>query len=100
MRYDKLVRDNIPDIIVRNGRTPITHVADDAEYWTKLKEKLREEVDEFMEKPDILEVADILEVVEAICDYKKFGADDVQAAKTKKAEERGRFGKRIILEES
>ena len=76
------------------------HVADDAEYWTKLKEKLREEVDEFMEKPDILEVADILEVVEAICDYKKFGADDVQAAKTKKAEERGRFGKRIILEES
>ena len=46
------------------------------------------------------EIADILEVFEAICDYKKFGKEDVDRIKTKKAEERGKFKERIVLEES
>ncbi len=100
MKYDKLVRDRIPDIIQRNGDVPVTHVADDAEYWTKLKEKLQEEVDELLKDESIGEVADILEVIEAICTYKRFDADAVRTAKAKKTDERGRFEKRIILEES
>ena len=46
-RYNKLVRDRIPEIIEKDGHTPFTHTATDTEYWKKLLEKLQEELNEF-----------------------------------------------------
>ncbi len=100
MKYNKLVRDNIPEYIKSRGGTPITHIANDKEYWEKLKEKLQEEIKEFSEDEVIEEMADIQEVIDAICDYKKFSKEDIDAVKKKKVEERGAFKKKIILEES
>ena len=99
MKYNKLVRDNIPEYIKSKGKVPITHVADETEYWEKLKEKLQEEVDEFLKDDNIEEIADILEVIDAIANYKKFSREDIGRIKGKKAEERGKFKERIILEE-
>ena len=76
------------------------HIADDAEYWQKLKEKLLEEIEEFSKDESIEELADIFEVLDAIADYKKLEKEDVERIKEKKAEERGAFKKKIILEES
>lgn len=45
----KLVRDNIPEIIIKNGQTPVITIADSKEYWKLLCLKLKEEVDEFLE---------------------------------------------------
>ena len=100
MKYDKLVRDNIPDHIRSKGGAPITHIADDAEYWQKLKEKLAEEVDEFRKDETVEELADILEVLDAIIEHNRFDKEKINTAKTKKLEERGGFKERIILEEA
>lgn len=100
MKYNKLVRDNIPEIIRAKGETPTTHIADDAEYWQKLKEKLQEEVDEFLKDESMGEIADILEVLDAMYDVKGFDKREVEEVKEKKASERGKFAQRIILDES
>ena len=93
MKYNKLVRDKIPEYIQKKGETPITHIADEKEYWQKLKEKLLEEIAEFKEKEDIEELADILEVIDAIAEYKKFDKKEIEKIKTEKAETKGKFKK-------
>lgn len=90
----KLVRDLIPEIIKNDGSTPRTHIASDEEYEQKLKEKLQEEVDEFLQNPSAEELADILEVIHALRDHK---FKDVESLRQKKAEERGSFKNKIIL---
>jgi len=99
MKYNKLVRDKIPEIIKNKGATPITHIANDEEYWQKLKEKLQEEVNEFIEDSNEEELADILEVIHAICDFKNFDKEKLELLRKKKAEEGGGFRERIILDE-
>lgn len=100
MKYNKLVRDKIPEIIKQNNSVPITHIADDEEYWGKLKEKLKEEIDEFFKNSTEEELADILEVVYAIRDYMKIDKDKLEEIREKKAHKRGAFEKKIILDET
>lgn len=100
MKYNKLVRDKIPEYIKSKGGKPITHIADNAEYWQKLKEKLQEETAEFLEAESPEEFADILEVLDAVSDFKKFNEEEIIKIRNKKAQERGSFKNKIILEES
>jgi len=98
MKYKKLVRDKIPEIIKQKGKIPSSHIATDEEYWTKLKEKLQEEVDEFIDKNNEEELFDILEVIDAICDFMKINRDELESLRKKKSEERGKFKEKIILD--
>lgn len=100
MKYNKLVRDKIPEYIVSKGEKAVMHIADDAEYWQKLKEKLQEEVGEFLIDESAGEIADILEVIDAICEYKKIDSLELARVKEKKTVEKGKFEKRIILDEA
>lgn len=100
MKYNKLVRDKIPEIMKQKREVPITHIADDEEYWQKLKEKLKEEVDELLEDGSEEELADILEVIYAICDFKKIDKEKLELLRKKKVEERGGFRDKIILDET
>lgn len=100
MKYNKLVRDKIPEIIRQNGDTPVTHIADDKEYWKGLKDKLKEEVDEFLESGKEEELADILEVVYAIRDYKGIGKESLEILRKEKYMKRGGFKDKIILDET
>jgi len=100
MKYNKLVRDKIPEIIKQKRKTPITHIAGEEEYWQKLKEKLKEEVDEFLKQSNEEELADILEIIYAICDFKKIDRKKLEVLRKKKAKQRGSFKNKIILDET
>ena len=100
MKFNKLVRDKIPDIIKKNGDVPITHIASEKEFETKLHEKLREEIDEFLKEENEDELADIFEVIDEICRYHGFSKKNIEKIQKKKAEYRCSFTKRIILDET
>ncbi|MFH0873958.1 MAG: nucleoside triphosphate pyrophosphohydrolase [Candidatus Komeilibacteria bacterium] len=100
MIYHKLVRDRIPDIIAAKGGQAKTHIAAEAEYWLKLKEKLTEEVVEFCQAESTEEMADIQEVLNAIYEFKNFTPAAIETFRLKKAQQRGGFSQRIILDES
>lgn len=100
MQYNKLVRDKIPEILIQEGLSPKTHLASEAEYWWKLKDKLKEEVEEFLKDSNEEELADILEVIDAICIYKNINKQNLEAIKKQKAEQKGSFNNKIILEEA
>jgi predicted house-cleaning noncanonical NTP pyrophosphatase (MazG superfamily) len=100
MKYDKLVRDKIPEIIRSGNKKPITHIAKGPEYWDKLTEKLREEVDEFIKDVNQEEIADILEIIHTICEYKGYDRKNIEKIRINKAKERGAFKKRLILEKT
>ena len=99
MRYNKLVRDKVPERIRSRGQVAVTHIADDAEYDQKLKEKLREEVEEFHQSDTLEELADIVEVIEAILRFRGWTWAKLEVVRRKKAEERGGFQERVVLEE-
>lgn len=94
----KLVRDKIPQIIIAKGDKPRTRIASYDEYVVALIEKLKEEALEFAESGNPDELADVLEVLDAIFATRDYDKSDVIKRQRKKARERGKFKKRIILE--
>ena len=100
MKYNKLVRDNIPEIIKSKGDKPVTHIATSFEYDQKIREKLQEEVKEFLDSNNPEELADLLEVIYAIGGRLGVDKKSLEELRKRKAEERGGFEEGIILEES
>ena len=96
--YNKLVRDNIPDIIKKNGATTIVRILDDEEYFKELNRKLKEELNEYLDGNDIEELADLYEVMLAILDYKKMSLMEFDIIRKMKVEKRGAFKNKIYLE--
>lgn len=98
MKFDKLVRDRIPEIIAADGKKAVTRILDDEEYKIYLEKKLDEEVAEFHESRSIEELADILEVIYALSEV-YWSTDDLLDSWDNKTRERGGFRKKILLEE-
>jgi predicted house-cleaning noncanonical NTP pyrophosphatase (MazG superfamily) len=95
-KYNKLVRDKIPDIIAAQGKTCKVYVATNEVYQQRLKDKLQEEIQEFLENPCVEELADIQEVLLSIAEINKW---DLEGARITKNRTRGGFWKRYVLQE-
>lgn len=98
--YNKLVRDKIPKIIESEGQICKTHILSDDEYINALESKLDEEVDEYHSDKTLEELADIVEVVHALCIAYGYSIQDLEFIQTTKANEKGTFSKKIYLETS
>ena len=95
--YNKLVRDKIPEIMLSKGETPITKILNNVEYVVFLEKKLDEEVAEYHNSKDIEELADILEVVYALCKSKGYSVDELLSVYQNKHDVRGGFSDKIFL---
>jgi predicted house-cleaning noncanonical NTP pyrophosphatase (MazG superfamily) len=96
--YNKLVRDKIPELIESDGKTCKTRVLSNEEYIAALETKLNEEVAEYQADKNLEEMADILEVLRSICIARGYALEELEAVRTKKADERGGFEEKIFLE--
>jgi len=95
--YGKLVRDKIPQIIQSKGQEPVIYTASSEEYSIRLRDKLREEVEEYLASDDDREeLADILEVLYALARHAGTDQQQLEKLRAAKAEKRGGFADRII----
>ncbi|WP_449623118.1 nucleoside triphosphate pyrophosphohydrolase [Robertmurraya sp. Marseille-Q9965] len=99
--HNKLVRDRIPEIIEKTGKEFSTRILDNDEYITELRKKSFEELQEYMNSKtndDALEeLADILEIIYALCEYHGTDFHKVEEIRKQKAERRGGFKEKIFL---
>ena len=102
--FNKLVRDNIPEIIASNGDESFTRLLEDDEYKIELYKKLLEEANEIIESEEtnttLEELADVLEILKAIAELNGKKLEDIIETANQKRLKRGGFQKRIFLEKS
>ena len=97
MSRGKLVRDKIPQIIRDKGLEPVVYTASTEEYGRRLRDKLREEVEEFLASDDDPEeLADILEVLYALAGHAGTDRQQLEQLRATEARNRGGFADRII----
>ena len=91
----KLVRDRIPEIIIADGKEPIVRTLNQDEYLKELDIKLNEEVSEYQIDKSIEEMADVLEVLYAICEARGHSIEELENVRKEKSDARGAFKNRI-----
>lgn len=96
--YDKLIRDQIPEIIEKNGHTVKIRVLSFEEYTDALEKKLTEETEEYLNSKEPIELADILEVIDAIAQNQGISFEELLALKGEKQKNNGGFIKKLYLE--
>ena len=100
IEYNKLIRDKIPEIIEKAGKSYQIEIMSDDEYRKSLLNKLVEEAQETVDaNPSNLrvELADLYEVIDAIMITFNISKEDVIQIKKQRQEERGAFSKRLKL---
>lgn len=103
IKYHKLVRDKIPQIIEAAGKTCKTEILPEEEYRKMIDEKMAEELKEYQEENQsdkkLEELADLLEVVYAAAEARGCSLEELEAIRKKKADKNGAFKEKILLVE-
>ena len=96
-KYNKVVRDKIPEIIAESGKKSNIKQLDDTSFLAELEKKLIEEVNEYSESKDVEELADLLEVIYRISELRGVNSDELDEIRRNKAEKRGKFDSNLFL---
>ena len=101
--YNKLVRDNIPEIIKNDNQIPQIKILSESEYKHELLRKLVEEANEALLAENnasdlIKELGDLMEVMEVAIKVFNFDKEKIVSIKKNKRNNRGGFEKQIFLE--
>ncbi len=96
IQHDKLVRDRIPEILRAEGKRCTVRTLADDEFAQRLEEQLAEEIAEYRESGEIEELADIVELIEAIAEQRGVGWDQFERLRLQKRELRGGFNQRLL----
>ena len=99
-KYNKVVRDKIPEIIEESGKKYSLKHLDDTSFLAELEKKLIEEVNEYSESKDVEELADLLEVIYRISELRGVSSDELDKIRKDKAEKRGKFNSNLFLIDS
>lgn len=95
--YHKLVRDRIPEIIEADGKICVCETLTDEDYIHLLDQKLNEELAEYQESKSLEELADLLEVMQAVVKARGWTLEELERVRADKAAKRGGFEKKILL---
>ena len=98
-RVEKLIRDNLPNLMREKGIVVDERYMEDAECILRLKEKLieeaREAAESSCEQELVEELADILEVIKALAYIRGIDIEQIEAKRVAKRKEKGGFDKKI-----
>lgn len=97
-KCNKLVRDKIPEIIMRSGKRPVFRRAQGEELKQYTGAKILEEAKEFAQSGDLDELIDLLEAIYFRLQLEGISAHETQERMAKKRQERGGFSGGVILE--
>ena len=87
-QYHKLVRDRIPEIIEADGKSCICETLSDEDYISLLDRKLNEELAECQESKSLEELADLLEVMQAVVKARGWTLEELEQVRADKAAKR------------
>lgn len=96
-KYNKLVRDKIPQNIEALGKRCHYYVLNEEEYKKELDKKLLEEANEFIADHNTEEMADLIEVIEAIKKSYNFESEEIERVRLEKKAKKGGFEEKLYL---
>ena len=96
-KYNKLVRDLIPEIIKADGKVCEYEIVEKEKHYELLEEKLKEETNEFLEDKNLEELADIMEVLFALAENLGYSEEELLNKRGEKRLLRGGFKSGIVL---
>lgn len=101
-KIDKLIRDNLPEVMRKLGIRVHEQIMDEKEYIKSLKDKLLEEVHEIIAAApgeDLLEeLADGIEVIQSLAEANGFSLEQVEECRRKKRQLKGGFNQKIFCQ--
>lgn len=99
--YNKLVRDNIPQVIEQTNKQFSARILSKEEYMVEVKKKMNEELKEYQQattnEEAVEELADILELMHAAVKIHGATIEQLEEVRRAKAERIGGFEKRVFL---